>query len=872
MKIQEFLNYRKELLDSSKDEEGFVQQTQLLSQILPLMVDAKLLDSEDWNDSYFFNPSENLKVNGYTVNESSERLQLFIVNEASIDLTSSDKDLQISTKGYYDNQFKRVTKFLNKAIKGYLSDEVQDADPIRPLLSQLSSLTGAEQFDVVEIFLVSVTATIETRGTMPQPKRIEFEDENISVAFTRDRERIKKELLVIKKLVDLNFLYDVLISQGNREALVINFENLFDYKIEVIQAADEENFESFLCVLPARILSDLYKRYSSRLLEKNVRSFLQFKKGSANSGIRDTIKTCPEKFIAFNNGITITATGKEFETRNGKVFIKTLTDFQIVNGGQTTASIYFTQKDGFSIDKVKIMAKINVARDVSEEDLNELISDISKYSNSQTRVSSVDLSSRSPQLSKIKSLSDSIVTPSGRKWFFEKSRGEFNTKLRIAGSNKARIEKEYPKNYRFTKEQLGKYFTAWGEQPYVVKKGGEKVFRYFLEEITGELRGKKAVNVNRDFYEELISKIILFTELEKIYGQGKNSMGQIRSAVVPYTISIMFIYTDGAKQGKQFDLSKIWRRERLEDDLEAFFTELMELMNGLIKKYSESDDYGEYAKNKKLWEDISGSKEIEKFMTSRISQQILNKYSIPLKEKKNGETSEVDFERIQMNIEVVAKGMEFYTELRKKYNGLSKLQEKKIDAIISSIIKQEDLSEDILRFEKNLMIEVRKNSPELFDQINITQNYLLESTLKFIVLKYNQALEKRIDLLDYFKAIEKHAKEEKNKYASAFNMIAVNLAKGIAPSLREVQLAANYFKREASNKNLSLNTPGPIPNISLSVLRQMVEWDSRMKVLTQGERAYLADLAYELKPLNQFHKTNAQKHLSTIMKAGFRLK
>jgi hypothetical protein len=872
MKIQEFLNYRKELLDSSKDEEGFVQQTQLLSQILPLMVDAKLLDSEDWNDSYFFNPSENLKVNGYTVNESSERLQLFIVNEASIDLTSSDKDLQISTKGYYDNQFKRVTKFLNKAIKGYLSDEVQDADPIRPLLSQLSSSTGAEQFDVIEIFLVSATATTETRGTMPQPKRIEFEDENISVAFTRDRERIKKELLVIKKLVDLNFLYDVLISQGNREALVIDFENLFDYKIEVIQAADEENFESFLCVLPAQILSDLYKRYSSRLLEKNVRSFLQFKKGSANSGIRDTIKTCPEKFIAFNNGITITATGKEFETRNGKVFIKTLTDFQIVNGGQTTASIYFTQKDGFSIDRVKIMAKINVARDVSEEDLNELISDISKYSNSQTRVSSVDLSSRSPQLSKIKSLSDSIVTPSGRKWFFEKSRGEFNTKLRIAGSNKARIEKEYPKSYRFTKEQLGKYFTAWGEQPYVVKKGGEKVFRYFLEEITGELRGKKAVNVNRDFYEELISKIILFTELEKIYGQGKNSMGQIRSAVVPYTISIMFIYTDGAKQGKQFDLSKIWKKERLEDDLETFFTELMELMNGLIKKYSESDDYGEYAKNKKLWEDISGSKEIEKFMTSRISQQILNKYSIPLKEKKNGETPEVDFERIQMNIEVVAKGMEFYTELRKKCHGLSKLQEKKIDAIISSIIKQEDLSEDILRFEKNLMIEVRKNSPELFDQINVTQNYLLESTLKFIVLKYNQALEKGIDLLDYFKAIEKHAKEEQNKYASAFNMIAVNLAKGIAPSLREVQLASNYFKKEASNKNISLNTPGPIPNISLSVLRQMVEWDSRMKVLTQGERAYLADLAYELKPLNQFHKTNAQKHLCTIMKAGFRLK
>ena len=211
MKIQEFLNYRKELLDSSKDEEGFVQQTQLLSQILPLMVDAKLLDSEDLNDSYFLNNAENLKLNGYVVNESSERLQLFIVDESSIDLTLSEKDLQISTKSHYDNQFKRVTKFLNKAIKGYLNDNVQDADPIRPLLSQLASATGAEQFDVIEIFLVSATATTESRGTMPQPKRIEFEDENISVAYTKNRVKVNKELLIIKKLVDLNFLYDVVI-------------------------------------------------------------------------------------------------------------------------------------------------------------------------------------------------------------------------------------------------------------------------------------------------------------------------------------------------------------------------------------------------------------------------------------------------------------------------------------------------------------------------------------------------------------------------------------------------------------------------------------------------------------------------------------
>ena len=870
MQIREFLNYRKDLIDGSKDEDGFVQQTLLLSQILPLMVDAKLLDSEDWNDSYYLNPSENMKLNGYTVNESSERLQLFIIDEKSIEINASENDLQISTKSYYDNQFKRATKFLNKAIKGHLNDEVQDADPIRPLLSQISSSAGADQFDVLEVFLISTTATIETRGAMPQPKRIEFEDEIITISFTKNREKVKKDLLIIKKLIDLNFLYNVIISQGNRESLIIDFENLFNYKIEVIKAAEEENFESYLCVLPAPVLSELYKRYSSRLLEKNVRSFLQFK--GVNKGIRETIRVSPEKFIAFNNGITITSVAKELDMVNGKMFIKSLTDFQIVNGGQTTASIYFTQKDGFPIDRVKIMAKINVALDVTEEGLDTLISDISRYSNSQTRVSNVDLSSRSPQLSKLKALSDSVVTPSGRKWFFEKSRGEFNTKLRIAGSNKARIEKEYPKNYRFTKEQLGKYYTAWGEQPYVVKKGGEKVFRYFLEEITGEAKGKKSNIINRKFYEELISKIILFKQLENIHGQGKRAIGQIRSAVIPYSISVLYVYTDGAKTGKQFDLLKIWKKEKLEDDLITFFTELMKLMNELIKKYSESDDLGEYSKNKKLWDDISSSVEIKEFINSKIAQDILNKYSLQVNENKYIEHKEVDFEKIQMNIEVFSKGMEFYNELRNKYIGLSEIQKIKIDFIISSIIKSEDLSEDILRFENNLMIELRKNSPEIFDRIDIIKNYLLESTLKFIVLKYNQAIENEIGILDFFKTIEMKSAKEQNKYSSIFNTIALKLTKGIAPSLKDIQLASNYFKKELTPVKTNISSVGTLQNIDLNLLRNMVEWDSRMRILTQGERSYLADLAYELKPLNSFHKTIAQRHLKTLLQAGFSIK
>jgi hypothetical protein len=50
-------------------------------------------------------------------------------------------------------------------------------------------------------------------------------------------------------------------------------------------------------------------------------------------------------FLAFNNGLA--ATAEEIEigmSENGGFVVKSVNDFQIVNGGQTTASIYHTLK------------------------------------------------------------------------------------------------------------------------------------------------------------------------------------------------------------------------------------------------------------------------------------------------------------------------------------------------------------------------------------------------------------------------------------------------------------------------------------------------------------------------------------------------
>ncbi len=793
MIIDEFLQYRNELLDQSKDDEGFIQESLLLSQVLPSMLDAKLIDSEDFNNAYLKNTAEKIKVNAYCVNESGERLQLFIIDEQSYDLTVSQDQLQVSRKSYFESQFKRCSTFVNKARKGHLNDSIQDSSPAQPLISQISCKEGAEQFDVIEIFLISTVATVSLQGATTQPKRIEFDDEELNISYTKGREKANKTWLVKKRLIDLNFLYNVIISQGNREALIVDFEKMFNAPLHAIKAADETNFESYLCVLPAPMIAGLYRDFSTRLLEKNVRSFLQFK--GVNKGIRETIRKEPEKFVAYNNGLTITATKATISQAADHIKIQSLTDFQIVNGGQTTATIYFTHKDGFDISKVKVMAKINVAKKTTDEELEELISNISTFSNAQSRVSKVDLRSRNPQLVRIKSLSESVLTPSGQKWFFERAKGEFNTKMRIAGNNKSRLQKEFPNDRRFSKELMAKYYCAWGDQPHIVKKGGEKIFRYFIEELTGEGDFKKPLVVNRDFYEELIAKIILFRSLEKIYGAGSNSMGQLRSAVVPYTISVLYNLMDGTKNVKSFDLLKIWINEKLEADLEEYLTSLLILVNELIKKYSQSDDYGEYSKKEELWKAIKQCPEITEFVNDSSTLHIIAKYGIDkveLKKRKGKSLKQIDvnFNSIQENVQVFSNGVDYYKSMQKQKDFIEETDNRYLSKIVSSIQNKEDLNEKDLNFEKKITNQFRIKHPEFFDRID-SQSLTLKNSIDFIVKKYNSAIDGGNNVSSEFDKVAELCTVKNIKYGSIFREIGKLLSEGSTPTIKQVIYASN---------------------------------------------------------------------------------
>jgi hypothetical protein len=790
MNIIDILKFRNELIDSSVDENDFISPNSVLEYILPSLVETKLIESAEIN-SFPFNPI--YSIAGYNENESGERLQIFLVDSSSVRITTNNDDVIHSKRDNHSNLFKSGLDFIKKSAKRHLNNELQDSDPIGVLYQKLCSAQYIDKIDVIELILLSLSVSVENRGKELTTKRFLFEDEKLPVSFTRKNDVLRKEILVQYKLVDAEYLYQVSISQGNADPLTVIFSDTFGSDVEVLKAAEEINFESYLCVLPATGLANLYRRESSRLLEKNVRSFLNFKV-EANKEMRDTIRKSPEKFIAYNNGLTITGSSGDIVNRGGKYYVKSITDFQIVNGGQTTAGIYFSYKDGLDISKINLMAKINIAKDVTFDELNELISKISQYSNTQTKVSKVDLKTSNQELKLIKVLSRSVTAPNQNKWFFDLAKGEFDTLVKLKGSKK-KLEKEFPKERRFTKEELGKFHTSWGLTPYLVKLGGVKVFRFFIENISGDGDKRKAKVIDRDFFEDLVAKVILFRELEKLYGSGKSAIGQLRSAVVPYAISSLYLNMDGDKGSLDFNLSLIWKNQRLDDMMRVFFYDLMLLMNDLVKKFAQSDDYGEYSKKEQLWKDISASKELKKFYNSADALLFMKKYGLSKSKNKVVKSEILDFSDIEKMVQFASLGSPFFKRIIAGFAGqISNHQEDKILRIIKSLHLRKDVYKEGIDVIEALMEMARTEKPSLLDNSTTEFDEFLSITYNNIIKTYNNALNSGVSIENEFKKMSSIVSASGAKYPSVFSIIGEKLSRGQVFSLSEVYQASEYYR------------------------------------------------------------------------------
>ena len=559
------------------------------------------------------------KINAYALHENYETLDLFI----------TDYDHDIELKGFHQKDFdlclSRVKKFLQNVLyESYIDDIDESHDVFELLLTLKKSEHIKENLSRINLFILT-------------NKVYEKEyDPTIQVAG----------YVAKVNLYDISNLFKT--QTHEREPIVIDLTG-YDRKVYCVNPEVGNNdYYSILTAIPGNMIWDMYDTYTSKLFQQNVRSFLQFT-GKINKGIKSTISNEPQMFMAFNNGISGTANLIEYGNDDNGLYIEKIHDFQIVNGGQTTASIYHTKnKDkNITLDEIFVPTKINIIKNASN--FESIVTRIAEYSNTQNKVSLADLSSNKENHIKIEELSRAVWCPPKEgltvytRWFYERSRGQFRNEMaRSSGKKKAKrqFDLQNPRNQLITKELLAKYYNSYnllwnGSKPligpYLVVKGAQKNYLHFLKD-------NFKFTPNKLWWEDAVATAIIFKSAEQIYGVKPNALGDLRFAVVPYAVSYLSWITSGL-----INLEMIYTKQSLSDELQVILRKLMISIETFIKKNASGSLYAEFAKKQECWTALLEEKPllskntIEPFMYSKSAFDIRSK-----KKRKKEEDEGID--------------------------------------------------------------------------------------------------------------------------------------------------------------------------------------------------------------------------------------
>ena len=406
---------------------------------------------------------------------------------------------------------------------------------------------------------------------------------------------------------DIDRFHRVFESSIGREELTIDLTEWSPNGVPVLHAlASDRTTSTFLLVLPVKILVDLYGRYGSRLLESNVRSYLS-NRGKVNRGIRETVLSNPDRFLAYNNGITATATSIELR----ESAITTVTNLQIVNGGQTTASLYYTNRDNRNAKQFEgayVQAKLVV---VAPDLAQELVSNISRFANSQNKVSESDFFSNSPFHVRLEELSRRILTPPRpgvtyqSKWFYERVRGQYaNERTRITSATEEKtFTATFPRAQVITKTDAAKYAVSWSRLPHLVSAGAQKNFVAFAGE-AAKIWESSSESINETYFKHLVGKAILYQAIRASVAKQPWYESGYLANIVTYTIAKLADAIAGSGQG-EFDFDLIWQRQAISDATLHFALHLAaQVLDVLVSEDRPIANVTEWAKREQCWKRV----------------------------------------------------------------------------------------------------------------------------------------------------------------------------------------------------------------------------------------------------------------------------
>lgn len=473
----------------------------------------------------------NLRLSGYAMSEEADQLDLFVSLYAGFETLTSISDQETKTAA------SQCIRFLESCASGRLAGKLDPSSDEYSL-----ALTIQEIYDELEQIRIFVLTDGVTKSKS-------FKSRDVG------SKSVKLEVMDVERLFRHR-------SEGKpRDELVVDFIEVSGSPLPcVFVPGGTGDYDYALTAIPGEALQFIYEKFGPRLLEANVRSFLSVKSKGVNAGIQSTLRSAPERFMAYNNGIVLVVDDMKLDrTSDGSPGIIWLRGMQIVNGGQTTASIYFAKKKHSDTDltKVRVPAKIIVMKEEDPAKEDALISDISRFANSQNAVRQSDLSANKPFHVDVERLSLTVYCPDGTgRWFYERAAGSYNTLLAREGTSPAKLRalrESVPTSRKITKTDLAKYFMAWDIKPDVVSLGTQKCFDRFMTALADSEAAGLPVALEPTFFKELVAKAIIFKAVHKT---ARPLVPAFLANVTVYTVAVVAdFYRDS------FDLERIWSRQ-----------------------------------------------------------------------------------------------------------------------------------------------------------------------------------------------------------------------------------------------------------------------------------------------------------------------
>ena len=532
------------------------------------------------------NKQKNIRVDGYSYeidNDLTNNILTLLVSDFK-----QERDIKTFTTDQLEREFRLAERFIEICSEGMqfvngLEESSTGFDIAYTLSSNLSKIKQ------INIYLIT------------------------NAKFTGRANEIKSKILnnkkITYKLMDIERYCQIINSQIGEPTQI----NVNDYGIEFIQSlktSSNDDYSSYLIAIPGNFLYSIYEDYQTRLLEQNVRVFLQAR-GAVNKGIINTINNTPELFFAYNNGLTATASSVETTSEDSSKIVG-FKNLQIVNGGQTTACIYYAKiKDKADLSNVYVQMKLSV---INEDKISSFVPKISQFANTQNKVNAADFFANHPFFLNFQTLSENAIYPkkegalNSGKWFYEKARGAYNIKtLMKSPAQKKAFEKEYPKNLLIKKEFLAKFMMSYELMPSKVARGAQQAFKQFASMIGNPDKFTKDQNhYNKKWFQHVIAKAIIFNAFEKlILKETWYEGGGSRATIMPYILSWLVKHLK-EKYKSEINYDLVWNKQEITDDLISLFKVISyDIFNEMKNTLPASQkNFQEWGKKDECWEKI----------------------------------------------------------------------------------------------------------------------------------------------------------------------------------------------------------------------------------------------------------------------------